>query len=318
MDEQFETRPLLDLDTLRALQQRRDLPSAVRLFLHLGAFGLLIAAIVACAGAPVLELPLAVALAWVWSGLFAPFHECTHQTAFATPAANRACAWLTGIPFLMSPAVYRTFHFEHHRHTQDPEKDPELLDDPRYAGWPTGWRNWLTAATGWGLIKLKVRPLLGFCFKPESEWESFARWAPHIRDRAGLVRECRVLLALWVAFVIAALLWIPGGGWLLFAAWFTHVFQGLWIFAEHTGLPHEGSILARTRTVTTNPFVRFWLWNMNYHAEHHAWPGIPWHHLPGAHREIADRLESFVPGYVALHRNVIAARNLPSCDPEPV
>ena len=117
------------------------------------------------------------------------------------------------------------------------------------------------------------------------------------------------------AFVVAALLVVPGGAWLLFAAWFAHVFQALWVSAEHTGLPLEGPILARTRTVDSNAFVRFWLWNMNYHAEHHAWPGIPWHRLAEAHREVAPALDSHVSGYAALHRNVFTGRARPSADP---
>ena len=314
MDEQFETRPLLDPETLRALQRREDWPSAIRLSLNLGAFVLLVLAIIASAGAPLKALPLSLALAWVWSGLFAPFHECTHRTAFSSRRTNAIGAWLTGLPFGMAPAVYHTFHFEHHRHTQDPASDPELMNDPP-AGWPTGSTGWLRMAAGTGLIQLKLAPLLGFSFQPESEWDSFARWHSMIRDRASVIRECRLLLFVWVTFILACLLWIPGGPWLLFAAWFAHVFQTLWIAAEHTGLPFEGNILALTRSVTSNAFVRWWLWNMNYHAEHHAWPGIPWHQLPAAHRCVVDNLESLVPSYFALHRNIIAARNTPSCDP---
>lgn len=316
MEEQFETRKLIEPDELRRLLSRNDAASAFRLTLHLGAFIWLIAAIIQHADQPGLAFLLSLVLAWVWAGLFAPFHECTHQSAFLSPLGNKLGVWLTGVPFLMAPSVYRTFHFEHHRHTQDLEKDPELANDPRYAAWPLGWPNWLTAATGIGLIQLKLSPLFGFCFKAESEWEQFARWAPKIPDRIAVVRECMLLLMLWALFIVAAIVWIPGGGWLLFAAWFAHVFQGLWIMAEHTGLPHEGTILARTRSVTSNAFVRFWLWNMNYHAEHHAWPGMPWHQLPAAHQQIQSQLDSFVPGYVALHRNVINGINTPSCDPQ--
>ncbi|MEX2479395.1 MAG: fatty acid desaturase [Gammaproteobacteria bacterium] len=315
MNEQFEHRALIEISTLRQLQARRDLPSVVRLTVHLASFVLLCIAVPLVHEQALLAAACAIALAWVWSGLFAPFHECTHRTAFRTSAANRIGAWLTGVPFMMAPAVYRTFHFEHHRHTQDPDKDPELMNDPRYAAWPGDRRGWLIMASGWGLLQLKLRPLFGFAFKPRSEWETFARWAPRIEDPAGLVRECRIVLALWLVFVVAALFIIPGGWWLLFAAWFAHVFQVLWIASEHTGLPLEGGILVRTRTVASNPFVRFWLWNMNYHAEHHAWPGIPWHQLPATHALVATELGSFVPGYGALHRNVLSGRNRPTADP---
>jgi fatty acid desaturase len=315
VDEQFETRPLIPVERLRALQQRDDVVSSIRLTLHLGTFAALIALVMAYAARPLIAFALAVLLAWVWSGLFAPFHECTHRTAFRSKRGNTLGAWLTGIPFMMGPAVYRTFHFEHHRHTQDPAKDPELQNDPRYLHWPTGWRNWLHAASGIGLIRLKLTPQWGFVRRSVREWPAVAAWADKITDPAEIARDSTIVLVAWALFVVACVFWIPGGMWLIFAAWLTHVFQTLWVSCEHTGLPTEGSILARTRTITSNAFVRFWLWNMNYHAEHHAWPGVPWHHLPDAHREIADKLESFVPGYIALHGNVIAGRNLPSCDP---
>jgi fatty acid desaturase len=176
-------------------------------------------------------------------------------------------------------------------------------------------KNWLHMASGIGLMRLKLAPLIGFSFKPREHWSRFARWHARIDDAPALVRECRLILAIWLTFFVCALTVIPGGGWLIFAAWFTHVFQTLWIACEHTGLPLSGTILARTRSVATNPLVRWTVWNMNYHAEHHAWPSIPWHRLPHAHRLVTPSLESMVPGYSALHRNIIAARNTPSCDP---
>jgi fatty acid desaturase len=315
MDEQFETRPLLMIETLRALQQRTNSQSVLRLTLHLAAFATLIAAIIHNPGNLLLCALLTVALAWVWSGLFAPFHECVHATAFRSQRGNVLGAWLSGIPFLMPPAMYRTFHFEHHRHTQDVEKDPELAGDPRYQQWPSGLRKWLNMALGIGLIKLKLIPLFGFARQPRAQWHAFARWERHIPDAGRLILECRVVIAIWTTFLVAAIFWIPGGVWLLAAAWLTHVFQTLWVASEHTGLPSDGSILARTRTVISSPFVRWWLWNMNYHAEHHAWPSIPWHRLPNAHVEVREQLGSCVSGYGALHANIIRARELPSCDP---
>ncbi len=315
MEEQFETRPLLAPEELRQRLTRRTGPSLRRLALHLGVFIALGFGVVRYADQPLLAFPLSLALAWVWSGLFAPFHECTHRTAFRSPRGNRLGAWLTGVPFGMAPAVYRTFHYEHHRFTQDVDQDPELAGDPRYALWPPNLRAWLIAMSGYGLIMLKLRSLLGFACKPRTRWETFARWAPRIEDPARVVRECRLLLACWGLFIVAALCWLPGGGWLLFAAWLTHVFQVLWVASEHTGLPHEGSILARTRSVASNSFVRFWLWNMNYHAEHHAWPAIPWHQLPATHRLVEPQLDSFVSGYAALHRSVLSGHTLPRGDP---
>ena len=89
----------------------------------------------------------------------------------------------------------------------------------------------------------------------------------------------------------------PGAGWLVFALILSHVFQAVWLTTEHTGLPYEGTILARTRTMLPSAFIRWWLWNMNYHAEHHAWTAVPWYHLPAVHQRVADHLESTAAGY---------------------
>ena len=39
-------------------------------------------------------------------------------------------------------------------------------------------------------------------------------------------------------------------------------------------------MLENSRTTYTNALVRFLAWNMPFHAEHHAWPSIPFHALP--------------------------------------
>lgn len=310
MDEQFEHRSLLALDTLRTLQQRSDVPSALRLLAQLAILLGSAAAVVTHSGQPLVEWAAAMLLALAWAAIFAPFHEATHQTAFRGSRANALATWLTGIPFGLAPAVYRTFHFEHHRHTHDPQRDPEIAPDPRTAMWPSTRRGWLLAALGYKLMLLKGRLTVEFVRRPPAQWAALGAWTAHIDDPATLARECRILAALWLLFLVSALTWLPGGGWLLLALWFGQVLQTLWLMCEHTGLPHSGSILRRTRSVLSNACVRWWLWNMNYHAEHHAWPSIPWHHLPAAHAAINTHLEACAPGYVALHRSVLAGAPL--------
>ena len=38
--------------------------------------------------------------------------------------------WLAGIPALWNWHFYQQFHLAHHKHTQDPALDPELLPPP--------------------------------------------------------------------------------------------------------------------------------------------------------------------------------------------
>ena len=309
MDEIFEHNGLLTREALRELQARDDRLSVTRLGLHTGALVLLGWLTLRVANEPVLALGFSIALAWVWATIFAPFHECTHRTAFRSRRANAIGAWLTAIPFGMAPAVYRAFHFEHHRHTQDPARDPEIMENPHvFSSWPTSFFGWLIMCSGYGLIVLKCRPMFGFATTPTASWDERVTWIPPLNERRALARECRLLLALWIAFFIACIV-TDGGGWLLFALLLAHVFESLWLVAEHTGLPLRGTITERTRSVETNAFVRWWLWNMNYHTEHHAWPGVPWHRLDDAHRRVVDKLEHNANSYTALHREVLATRD---------
>ncbi len=43
---------------------------------------------------------------------------------------------------------------------------------------------------------------------------------------------------------------------------------------------------------------------MPYHAEHHAYPAVPFHALPSLHRHVVERLAIGEPGYIAATRTV--------------
>lgn len=313
MEEVFEHRQLFDRETLRLLQQRSNLPSAVRLTLHLGAIAGVSILLVFWSWPLWLSLALVIALSWMLSAVFAPFHECVHRTAFTSRFLNAVGAWPTGILFGMAPATYHAFHFEHHRYTHDPERDPEIMANPEfYAAWPATKSAWLQLASGFPLIRLKYYALRQFLRPTLKDGETPASWAPTGAKRWSVVWQSWVVTGVWCGLAVLAFTTVPSLWWVLAAFVLSHSWQLLWTATEHTGLPLEGTILARTRTMRTNRFVRWWLWNMNYHAEHHAWPGVPWHRLPAAHALVAEHLDHSVSGYAALHRNVFGQRNLPT------
>ena len=54
--------------------------------------------------------------------------------------------------------------------------------------------------------------------------------------------------------------------------------------------------------------MKLFAWNMPYHAEHHAYPAIPFHALPRLHARVRGKIENLEPGYV--RASVKVARHL--------
>jgi fatty acid desaturase len=114
-----------------------------------------------------------------------------------------------------------------------------------------------------------------------------------------------VLLALGAASLAlrsSALLWF----WLLPLA-LGLPFLRLYLLSEHTGCSEDDDGLTNTRTTVSLWPVRFLMWNLPYHAEHHLFPSIPFHQLPAAHRFLRAHLGVLASGYVRVQRGLYGA-----------
>ena len=116
----------LPSEDLLNLRQLADLPGLARLALQFGCLAVFAFAIVSV-GSSWLLLPLLLLHGICLVFLFAPLHEAIHGTAFRSSWLNQAVAELLGFLLLLPPRYFRAFHFAHHRHTQDPQRDPELV-----------------------------------------------------------------------------------------------------------------------------------------------------------------------------------------------
>lgn len=299
-DDVIDKDGLISADRLSELRVRSDVRSLRRLSAHALVLAISVGLVVAAHGTWWV-VPATVLLAALLASVFAPFHECTHQTAFATARLNRLGAVSTGILAGQSAAGYRGFHLAHHRYTQDPVRDPEIAAEPTTAAWPTTVPRWLRMITHADIIVGKLKLMTAAWVRPRALPE-----LPDADAARRTVTELRVAGALWFGLLVAGLFGVPGALEMVAAFVLSHLFLGVWLQTEHTGRGFDGSILARTRTVETVVLVRFFLWNMNYHAEHHAWPAVPWHALPRVHDLVRPHIDA-APGYLALHRDVFAA-----------
>jgi fatty acid desaturase len=69
-----------------------------------------------------------------------------------------------------------------------------------------------------------------------------------------------------------------------------------------------GDYRENTRTVLLNPVISFFYWNMNYHVEHHMYPGVPCYNLPNLHKLITPELPPATKGIVGILKAIKIAR----------
>ena len=291
------TTPLIERQALAELNHLRDAPGWIRLASHL----LLI--LIGGVAWRLEALPLAVRLlGLLLSGIglatcFAPLHECCHRTAFRSKAVNDAVAWLMGVLSFYNATFYRRYHQWHHRYTHQPGLDPEL-DDPV----PTTWLSYALELSGWTWWTGKLRGHARLLWGDLSSIPFMsAELLPQVR------RSVRLQFAV---YAVVALLSIFGGHGFLLWSWLLPLAIGqpvlrMFMLAEHTGCAYSDDGLRNTRTTLTNAPVRWLMWNMPFHSEHHLYPSLPFHALPAAHRWIGPRLQHLDRGYLAVHRQLL-------------
>jgi fatty acid desaturase len=241
-------------------------------------------------------MPLMLGLGFFIAFLFIIVHETAHKTAFKTRALNVIIGQLCGSVIALPYQYYCLFHWDHHRFKQDPVRDPELVVAPRT---DTLVRRALAFT---GLPQLLGRVALIFRHALVGKVE--ARWVPEDK-RTAVVREARIHLALYL--LVAALSIVLGTAILLWI-WLVPLVVGQlflrpYLYTEHTGCGRSRSAFENTRTTCTTGLVRWITWNMPFHAEHHAYPSVPFHALPRLHALVRDRIVHTGRGY----REVIPA-----------
>ncbi len=196
--------PMLSKEVIGQLSQRSDYKGLVQLAGHLSLLILTTTALAQTRGTGWL-LPALLAQAIVLIFLFAPLHETIHFTAFRTRRLNIIVSACTGFIQLLPSGYFRGFHYAHHRHTQNPGLDPELIVDK-----PGSWRSWLLHVSGLPLwcnnIRMICRHAMGFVD------ESYLDGEDHVK----IITEARWHLGAYLAILILSLLysadWSGGTG----------------------------------------------------------------------------------------------------------
>jgi fatty acid desaturase len=307
VDHDIDHTTRLTREEMKAMHAKADRPALLLFGVQCASFVVLSALTMrlAAAGSP-LRWPAVVATGLNLLMFFASMHESGHGTAFASPVLNRLALWISAPLMLQAPTYFREFHFEHHRRTSDPHGDPEISGAPGLLGpWPANPPLYFAQAVGQHLMVGKAMFTLSCVLAPFDAM--FERLHPFLRPqhRREVVRQSVVVSLLLGAALWAGLRFVPGFAFWLLAWPVAHLGLGLFVMPEHTGLPADGTQLHRTRSTVSNAFVRRAMWNMSWHAEHHAFPAVPWHALPELGRRIAPDIEHRASGYLAFHAEAL-------------
>lgn len=279
---------------MRRLQQRSDKHGLLRLAGHLAVMTALGWLYGSSLGGPlILSVLAAAAFGFTFVTMFAAMHECVHRTAFRTVWLNETVGWFAGLLSFYNATFYRYYHTWHHRFTNQPGQDPEL-DDPK----PRDLAGYLIEMSGitWWIGKLKThfRIALG-----KTDY-------PFLNEKTApdVVRSVRIQLATYLVAIAlspsAFLLY-----WLIPMVLAQPLLRAI-LLAEHAGCAERDAPLENTRTTYTAFPVRFLMWEMPYHAEHHRYPAIPFFALGEAHQTMGPQLAHVArDGYVGMHRDFL-------------
>ena len=235
-------------------------------------------------------------------GLAILMHDAAHGLLLANRRANdRVGAWLCAWPVFTSLALYRPYHLQHHRFTQQAE-DPDLgLSAPFPISRASLRRKIVRDLSGQTAFQRRgdqLRRAMG-----PSDAPLAGRLATLWRNEK---RSLTLNLALLGALTIAGYWWLYPVMWLLPLATWYQLISRIRNIAEHAVVSDNDDSLRNTRTTHANPLERLLLapyW-VNYHLEHHLFMFVPCWRLPAAHRALVaagwrNKME-LQPGYLAV------------------
>jgi beta-carotene hydroxylase len=183
---------------------------------------------------------------------------------------NATLGRLSAFTLTVTLPLFRAVHYEHHSHTNDPERDPDLGVSRR--------PRWLVLFWCLGLIvEYRVQ------FYGRKLWRNKA-------DLAGAIAMETVLVVTLVAslvtgtFSLVSTLWF--GPALLAILFLALTFD----FLPH--YPYDSRARFLDTRIYPSRFLNAVLLGQNYHLIHHLWTTMPWYRYQRVFRAIRPELEA--------------------------
>lgn len=277
----------------RGLTALSDWPGLFKLLQHVAGMAVFAELIVAeLPGWPLLMLPLGIQQVF----LFTLLHETVHRTPFRSNWINKLVGRLCSFILILPADWFRYFHLAHHRFTQEPDNDPELAE----AKPETVWR-YIVHISGVSVWRGQIMALVRNAIRPNAD--SFVP----ARAKSKVMREAQIMIVLYLG-LLAGSVWTAST--MLIWIWIVPLLAGqpflrLYLLAEHGRCAFVANMFENSRTTFTNRLVRWLAWNMPYHAEHHAYPSVPYHKLPLFHAKTVEHLQVTEDGYARFNTSYV-------------
>lgn len=206
--------------------------------------------------------------------VFTPQHEGVHGAVGRSRVLNSLVGVVGGLPVMIPFHPFRYIHLEHHRHTNDPQRDPDWWSGVASSPW------WLPLRWATQDLHYYVRYLRVWSSRPRSE-----RWC------TGLTLGAMVGMAGWGTALghgdVVLLLWIvPARMAVMLLAW-------LFDYLPHH--PHEVSVREDrygTTRVLDHGVLGPFLQNQHLHVIHHLYPAVPFYRYPKVWAELGPQLRT--------------------------
>ena len=240
----------------------------------------------------ILPLPLAfVASCLIATAGWLTAHEAIHDTLGRKGTPRRFWNELTGqlamVPLMFPLSIARVTHLQHHRHCNDPKRDPDYVDVAE--SFPKAiWKVWQNRQSGKdGQIHHIRRVLIDEVGTPE---------ALSALKQALITQLCGYLFFIGMALAgyaieVALVWWLPR--WVALV----HVHVGFGWDPHH---PHTGTSRYDDTSVFKSHFGTILSMGIEGHLVHHLYPNIPIHLTKRALREMRPALEPRGVDYSAL------------------
>jgi beta-carotene hydroxylase len=218
----------------------------------------------------VLPAPAAVAVNAVATYLiFTVLHDAMHGTAHRHRAVNAVLGRVAGLPLTIPSPLFRAVHYEHHSHTNDADRDPDLIVSrtPRL----------LLPLWCLGIVVEYRRAFYG-----RRLWRTGA-------ERTEAIATDMALLAVIGGAAAAGWLMPLLVLWLLPAALALVLLGFAFDFLPH--YPYDTAERYFDTRVYPGRVLNLVLLGQNYHLIHHLWTTIPWYRYQLVFRTVAAELE---------------------------